>query len=115
MITETKNAIIESVSLDDADRGFLTGWLHLKYSGGSGQGFGGHTLYLPKGFGHHDAKAGYAGHFIWRCMEIADVTAWSKMPGKAIRVKIEDGLIVAIGHVLNEDWFEPRKDWADKS
>ena len=40
MDTEIRNAIITSVSLDDADRGMLTGWLHLDY-GGSGQGFGG--------------------------------------------------------------------------
>lgn len=56
--TEIKNAIISSVSLDTGDRGLLTGWLNLDY-GGSGQGFGGHCLYLPKSFTHHTEKGDY--------------------------------------------------------
>jgi hypothetical protein len=113
MTAKIKNAIVESVTIDDAERGVLNAWLHLDY-GGSGQGFGGYALYMPKGFKNHDAKSGYAGHFIWRCMEIAGVTKWEKIAGKAIRAKIEDGLVVAVGHITKDDWFEPRKDWADQ-
>ncbi len=106
-----QNAIIESVSIDDADRGMLTAWLTLKYDFG-GQGFGGHALYLPKSFKHHQLLSA-AGHFIWRCMEIGGVTAWAKLPGKAIRVRIDNGLAVAIGHIINDDWFCPRDDFKE--
>ena len=75
MKIEIKNAIIKSISLDTGDRGLLTAWLHLDY-GGSGQGFGGYALYLPKSFTHHTNKGDFAGHFIFRCMEVADVTEW---------------------------------------
>lgn len=107
---EYKNALIESVTIDDADRGFLNAWLHLNYGDGGGQGFGGYTLYLPRSFQHHELKS-YAGHFIWRCMEIGGVSRWENLKGKSVRVKIVDGLIQAIGHIIKEDWFEPRRDF----
>lgn len=105
------NALIEKVSITDSDRGLLDAWLDLNY-GGSGQGFGGYALYLPKSFNHHEIKS-YAGHFIWRCMEVGGVTDWAKLEGKSIRARIENGLIVAIGHIIKDDWFEPRKDFAE--
>lgn len=114
MNEEIKNAIISSVSLDTGDRGLLTGWMHLDY-GGSGQGFGGHCLYLPKDFKHHTNKGDFAGHFIFRCMEIADVTAWDKIKGKTVRVKIVNGLIESIGHIVKDDWFNPSKDFEKMS
>jgi len=106
---EIKNAIIESVKLDIGDRGFLQGWLILNY-GGTGQGFGGYVLYLPKSFSNHKLES-VAGHFIQRCMEIADVGEWSKMVGKTIRVKCNDSQIKAIGHIVKDDWFCPSDDF----
>lgn len=106
---EVRNAIIESVSIDDADRGMLTAWLHLDY-GGSGQGFGGHALYLPKNFSHHKLLS-HAGHFIWRCMEIGDVSRWADLKGKTIRVKADRVLVRAIGHIVKDDWFDPSEDF----
>jgi hypothetical protein len=104
------NAVIESVEINDADRGMLTAWLHLSY-GGTAQGFGGYALYLPKSYKHH-AKISYAGHFIWRCMEIAGVTSWDDVAGKTIRVEKEDkwGSIIRIGHIVKDDWFDPKKE-----
>ena len=66
---ETKNAVIESARLTTDDHGCLSAWLMLDY-GGSGQGFGGCALYLPRSFTHHELKS-VAGHFIWRVMEVA--------------------------------------------
>ena len=109
-MSDIKNAIIESAKLTGADHGMLSGWLTLDY-GGSAQGFGGYALYLPKSYSHHELKS-VAGHFIWRCMEIADVSEWSKLPGKAIRVRIDDGLIKGIGHIVKDDWFIPSLDFA---
>lgn len=107
---EIKNAIISSTSIDTGDRGLLTGWLHLDY-GGSGQGFGGHILYLPKDYKHHTNKGDFAGHFIFRCMQIAGVERWDEVKGKTIRVKCEHSKVHAIGHIIKDDWFDPSKDF----
>lgn len=73
---EITNAVIESVSLTSDDHGCLSAWLHLNY-GGSGQGFGGYVLYLPKSFTHHKLEsvaralrpAGAARHlFTWETL-----------------------------------------------
>lgn len=104
---EIRNAIIESVTLDMGDRGLLTAYLHLDYGNGGHQGFGGFVLYLPKGFSHHQKDSGFAGHFIFRCMQIAGVESWDKLKGKTVRVKATQGRVEAIGHIVKEDWFCP--------
>ncbi len=105
------NASITSADIQTDDHGLLTVWLHLDY-GGSGQGFGGYALYLPKSWKHHQKNAGWAGHFLWRVMEVASVTRWDQLPGKTIRVKREHSKVHAIGHILKDDWFEPAVDFA---
>jgi len=107
---EIKNAIIESVRLTTSDYGLLSAWLTLGY-GGSGQGFGGYSLYLPKSFRKATNQYNYAGHFIYRCMEIAGVEEWSDLPGKNIRVKASMDHIHAIGHIIKDDWFDPTADF----
>jgi hypothetical protein len=109
-IIETKNAIIESATIRSDDHGLLSAWLDLKYECG-GQGFGGYALYLPKSFTHHKLES-VAGHFIWRCMEIANVTEWSKLAGKTVRVRAEHSKVHAIGHIIKDDWFNPSEDFA---
>lgn len=106
---EIKNAIIESATITNDDHGLLTAWLYLDY-GGLIQGFGGYALYLPKSFKHH-ALESCAGHFIFRVMEIAGVSEWGKLPGKAIRAGIENGLVRSIGHIVKDDWFCPAEDF----
>lgn len=113
-MTEIKNAIISNASIDTGDRGLLTAWIQLDY-GGDSQGFGGFALYLPKSFTHFTEKGDFAGHFIFRAMQIAEVTDWSKMKGKTVRAKIENGLVVAIGHIVKEDWFNASEDFKKMS
>ncbi len=108
---EIKNAIIKKATLSNEDHGCLTAWIHLDY-GGAGQGFGGFALYLPKSFANH-AKQSYAGHFIWRAMEVAGVSDWSQMAGRPVRVKADHSRVHAIGHIIEDDWFNPSEDFAE--
>jgi hypothetical protein len=107
-----QNAIIKSARLTTDDHGLLTAWLNLDY-GGSGQGFGGYALYLPKSYSHHaDAlKYNFAGHFIWRVMEVAGVENWGDLDGKTVRVRQEHSKVHAIGHIVKDDWFDPTSDF----
>lgn len=106
-----RNAVIKGASLTSDDHGMLSAWLHLDY-GDSGQGFGGYALYLPKSWRHHDPSGpNYAGHFIWRVMEVAGVTEWGQLPGKTIRVQAEHCGVQAIGHIVKDDWFNPTTDF----
>lgn len=107
---EIKNAVITGARIDCGDRGVLTAWLDLDY-GGSGQGFGGYVLYLPKSFTHHKLESP-AGHFLFRVMQIAGVGEWSELKGKTIRVRRTWTDIEAIGHIVKDDWFCPREDFA---
>lgn len=109
---EERNAIIKSASIRNDDHGLLSAWLELDY-GGSGQGFGGFALYLPADFTHHDPSGpNYCGHFIWRVMEIADVSEWGKLTGKTIRVRCEHSKVHAIGHIVKNNWFSPSEEFA---
>jgi hypothetical protein len=105
------NAIIEAATIAADDHGCLSVWLHLDY-GGTGQGFGGYALYLPKSFKHHHLN-GPAGHFIWRVMEVAGVTKWDDLVGKTVRAESTHSKVEAIGHIVKDDWFRPSLELAE--
>lgn len=96
--------------IDDGERGLLTAWLDLEHENGH-QSFGGYALYLPKNFKHGEVSSGYAGHFIFRCMQVAGVSEWSKMVGKTIRVDAGHSKIHGICHIIKNDWFYPSVDF----
>ena len=108
-----QNARIESASLECEDHGILSSFIMLEFDG-SGQGFGGYALYLPKECKHHKLQS-VAGHWIWRIMEIAGVKRWDDLRGKTIRVRHDKpyGNIIAIGHIIKDDWFNPREEFEE--
>lgn len=106
---EIKNAIIKSARITGDEHGCLSVWLDLDY-GGTCQGFGGYVLYLPGSSNHHEIKS-YAGHFIWRAMEVAGVSRWDDFKGKTVRVKSDHCKVHAIGHIVKDDWFCPSEDF----
>lgn len=111
MSEEIKNAVIESARITTGERGFLDCWLYLNYGDSGGQGFGGFVLYVPKSWAHFKIES-VAGHFIFRVMEIAEVTEWDGLKGKTIRVRGTYSNISAIGHITKNDWFCPKDDFA---
>lgn len=48
--------------------------------------------------------------------QVAGVESWDKIKGKSVRVKYEGGAgfaskIIAIGHIVKDDWFNPSADF----
>jgi hypothetical protein len=118
MTEEIRNATIERTEITHDDHGFLTAWLFMDYGDSSHQGFGGFGLYIPyakfkEPLRHHEIPVchDHMGHFLWRTMEVLGVENWNQMRGKAVRVKIKDGLIRAIGHITKDQWFCPAEDF----
>jgi len=111
MSKEIENAVIQTATLTTETYGCLTGWLNLEF-GKFSQGFGGTILQVPQSSDHWTLGSP-AGHWIMRIMEIAGVENWKDLPGKTIRVIRKDNRITAVGHIVEDDWFDPEVDFAD--
>jgi len=106
---ETLNAIIESMNFGTTE-GYLTMSLQLNYGNDSCQKFGGFCLYSPSSKKQFNAT----GLFLYRVLEVAGVDDIKDLIGKPIRVGKENGFyggIVEIGHVVNDVWFNPKKEF----
>ncbi len=92
-----QNAKIKGTSLGfDEHYSF---WVYLSYGDSSGQGFGGWSL------------GGEFTEYVIRGIltTVIDHGAWEDLKGKPCRAKLEDGKVVAIGHFLEDKWFDPRE------
>jgi len=55
--------------------------------------------------------------FVRRILEITGDPPhrdWSKLAGKKVRAKVSFNHIDQIGHIVNDDWIDPIKDFAEK-
>jgi hypothetical protein len=103
------NAKIKSVTLGYEDHGCLTCWIHLEQEG-SGQGFGGYSLDAPK-----DGNSYLGTFWIKRLLETVGVSNWDDLKGKYVRVEGEEfGTISGIGHIIENKWFYPQKEIAER-
>ena len=109
-MNETKNAIIKSTHLGVEDHGIMTAYLHLDY-GGSSQSFGGWALDEPL----HDKEKKFLGRrgtgvgmeFVMCILDTLKVGSWEKLPGTHCRVVADYGKVSKIGHIIEDQWFEP--------
>lgn len=103
---EVKNAKITNTMLGCEDHGILSAWLTLDY-GGTGQGFGGYALDgKPKDRGERSPHAA-CGLWVKRILEVVGVGKWEDLKGQHVRVRTNGGKVYAIGHLLEDKWFEP--------
>lgn len=97
---EIENGRIDSTMLGMEDHDIFTSMIQIKCENVS-QGFGGWCLDTPCG-----------AEFIMRTLQIAEARNWESLKGKPIRVKRETtgGRIIAIGHYIDDKWFNPETD-----
>lgn len=106
------NGVIKSVYLTNEDYGILTAFITIEHERGV-QSFGGYQLYCPK-YSYIDRT----GWFIWRVLEtVLDDKGWrwGNLVGKSVRVKIDAngyGIIQALGHFIEDRWFNPKEELA---
>lgn len=105
---DAKNATIGDALLMIEDHGILTIMLYLEYGEGGTQGFGGYALYSSN-FKPVGIRA--CGFYIWRLLEVVEVSNWKDLKGKNVRVlKDDNDMVIAIGHITRDKWFNPREE-----
>lgn len=111
-----ENAIIDSATLRfEYDNRFLCLSLWLKTQHCQVRKFGGVNLgsRFQKEFNRNAGD--YTFWWIKRVFDIADVESFDDLGGKTIRIEIDDNDdISAIGHIISNDWFCPKKDFKEE-
>lgn len=110
-----ENAIIDSATLRfEYDNRFLclSLWLktqHRMYK------FGGVNLGSRHQKEFNRNAGDYAFWWIKRIFDIVNVESFDDLKGKAVRIEIDDNdYINAIGHIIVDDWFCPKKDFGEE-
>jgi hypothetical protein len=91
----TLNAIILNPRIFIEDHGLWTSYLMLHHERGH-QGYGGYNLGFP------------GSMFLWvsGVCSLVGVDDWADLRGRHIRIKQSDCGITAIGHYLDDRWFD---------
>lgn len=101
-----ENAKITDVSLGIGDHCCFTFSIVLKGLGW-GASFGGYNLAFFNGTSFKGSEKGLEA--LTRIMDVVGVAKWEDIKGHYVRVKQEDRLVVGIGNVIEDKWFEPRE------
>lgn len=104
--TICENAQITDVSLEIDDHCCLTFSIVLKGSGW-GASFGGYNLAFFNGTSFKGSERGLEA--LTRIMDVVGVSKWEDIKGHYVRVKQEDRLVIGIGNIIKDKWFEPRE------
>jgi len=91
---EELNAQINKTFLGKEDHGIPTWNLEMKLSNGFHQGFGNYDLRF------------YGIVPIIKIIEVVGVDSWEKLIGTTCRVRRRDRMIRAIGHIVEDKWFD---------
>jgi len=96
-MTEIFNARIEYAFLGFEDHNIFTCMIGLKIDG------------CQQGFGGYDLRNKECSLFLGRILEVVGVREWKDLQGKYCRAKRDNGLIVEIGHIIDDKWFNPKQ------
>jgi hypothetical protein len=110
-VIQTRNARIVSTQLGAAGSNVMSVWIHLDF-GGSGQAFGGLSLDRYDPSTRTRVGTAFGCEFVRRVLEVLKVEDWEQLPGTPVRVRAEHEKVHAIGHFIEDRWFEPGKDLA---
>lgn len=104
---EIINARIASTHLG-FDGGAMFGTLQLQGKG-FGVAFSGHVIHVQaQTQDQEDWQTAFGMEYITRILNTVGVQTWEALQGQAIRLMREGNQVVAIGHLIEEVWFEPR-------
>lgn len=106
-----QNAKIVDTFLGQEDHGIMTLYLFVEFDGGR-QGFGGYFLDTYDKSQEKRIGTVYGMEFLMRTLATVGVSKYEDLKGKMVRLKRENTKIHAIGHILQDRWFEPVKDLA---
>ena len=98
-MTETLNATIASTFLGVEDHGMFVPVIRVEWNGGQ-QALPSYRADTPAGTG-----CAMGMDFIVQLVSIVGATCWERLPGTLVRIRREHGMIVAIGHILDDRWF----------
>ena len=115
---EIFNAKISSAFLGKEDHGIWTVHIRLKYGDGV-QIFGGWPLDAPLKNGDKFIKrigAAKGMQFIMSLCDVLDCDNWDQLTGTFVRFKRKDplGAVDALGHYLEDKWFDPKDLFKDE-
>lgn len=113
MPDKIENAQIARTFLGVEDHGMMSFSLYMQGEGW-GQSFGNISL---DGFNRQlNKREGWANGFVLvrSILEAVGVQSWEDLKGKYCRIKREEGMIVAVGHVMNNKWADTR-DFIEKT
>lgn len=103
-----ENAIIKNIDIGIEDHNCLVCNLEIEGRGWSAMFGRSYNLCSSDKFGGADCT----GFFIRRLIKVflGGFGSLKELRGKPCRVKVQDGVVVAIGHFLEEEWFNPSKE-----